>query len=587
MSRLSSSLVYDYILFVLFIVLTTGIPLWSKSRGKKKAPTKADYVFAASSKVSMFAMMLSIARGTLGVRSVLGFPSELYYRGSAMWETVYGMVLAYPIVCFVFLPVYYSLGITSVYQYLDMRFKSRLVRCLASFTYVIRSLLNLGVTVFTPCVALKTVIGLPYWVSIIAITSISVFFTLLGGLKAAIHADVIQGLVMTACSLAVIIQGCINLGGVSPVINISKERGRLQFFKTLMANIPIIMVLFSLSWVAGMVIFANYADCDPLKLGLISKIDEIVPFFVEDQFMYLPGLLGIFMAGLFNGALSLAVSIINSLSTVTWEDFFCLFPHFKTFNDKRQLIVIKLIGAFYGLLIIGIAFGVGLFSGVIESSMLMTSATSGPLLGVFLLAMLFPVVNWKGAAWGMIVSHIVTLWITFGGLMVDKGPIILLPLSTANCTNDSYSNLGPPDQPFIEFDEPLYSLNSTSSDPEVIVTQAPEDFLDGLYSMTYMYYTLLGCGITVFLGIIISYCTGTTPEDAYDEKLIHPLALKISNWFPGPPRKYTADKLSSPDKNITPLNNTTTTTITSTTIEADVSRENDNSQPVKNGKSLV
>lgn len=43
----------------------------------------------------------------------------------------------------------------------------------------------------------------------------------------------------------------------------------------------------------------------------------------------------------------------------------------------------------------GISFGVGLLSGVIESSMLVTSATSGPLLGVFILAMLIPCCNWK------------------------------------------------------------------------------------------------------------------------------------------------------------------------------------------------
>ena len=47
---------------------------------------------------------------------VAGYPSELYYRGSAMWETLYGMICAYPIVIFIFVPVYYNLGITSVYQ---------------------------------------------------------------------------------------------------------------------------------------------------------------------------------------------------------------------------------------------------------------------------------------------------------------------------------------------------------------------------------------------------------------------------------------------------------------------------------------
>ena len=54
-----------------------------------------------------------------------------------------------------------------------------------------------------------------------------------------------------------------------------------------------------------------------------------------------------------------------------------------------------LAGCLYGFIIMGITFGVATLSGVIESSMLMTSATSGPLLGVFLLAMLFPCCNWK------------------------------------------------------------------------------------------------------------------------------------------------------------------------------------------------
>lgn len=116
----SSSLVWDYVVFIVLIIFSFIVPLWDKFKTRKKEETKAEYVFAVG-RVSMGAMMLSIARGTLGVRSFLGYPSELYYRGSAMWETLYGMLLAYPIVCFIFVPVYYSLGITSVYQYLDMR----------------------------------------------------------------------------------------------------------------------------------------------------------------------------------------------------------------------------------------------------------------------------------------------------------------------------------------------------------------------------------------------------------------------------------------------------------------------------------
>ncbi|XP_050460775.1 sodium-coupled monocarboxylate transporter 1 [Cataglyphis hispanica] len=581
-----TSMVVDYLVFIGFIVISFVIPLWGNFRTKKKE-TKANYVFATGS-VSMGAMMLSIARGTLGVRSFLGYPSELYYRGSAMWETLYGMLLAYPIVCFIFVPVYYSLGITSVYQYLDMRFKSKLVRCLASFSYVIRSLLNLAVTVFTPCVALKAVIGLPYWASIVGITTISVAFTIMGGLRAAILSDVIQGLTMIGVSVVIIIQGTVNVGGPANVFNVTAERGRLDFFNfdmdptvrvttisatlgqlfmslsifgcqqnfvqrycsmssqrkvvhTMMANMPIIVILFSLSWIVGMVIFANYADCDPLSLGYISKIDEIVPFYVEDKFLNLPGMLGLVMATLFNSALTLAVSNLNSLATVTFEDFLSHIPALKDLKDTQQLNTIKIIGFIYGLLIIGISFLVAMLSGVIESSMLMTSATSGPLLGVFLLAMLVPCANWKGAAAGMIFSHITTLWITFGHLSLST-VTKMLPLSTEDCHNETFSSwVTKP----ISLDYSTPNVSSWTKIHENITTLTSVDESDKssnplnvIYGITYMYYAFIGSMTTVIVGILVSLITADAESDKYEEHLLHPIARKVAGLIPGKQRLY-------------------------------------------------
>lgn len=122
MARDLSTLIWDYVVFILFLVISSVVPLWGQifNRKNKQQRSKADYVFAAG-KVTIFAMMMSIARGTLGVRSFLGYPSEQFYRGTSMWETIYGMMNAYPIVLYVFIPVYFNLGITSVYQYLDLR----------------------------------------------------------------------------------------------------------------------------------------------------------------------------------------------------------------------------------------------------------------------------------------------------------------------------------------------------------------------------------------------------------------------------------------------------------------------------------
>lgn len=146
-----------------------------------------------------------------------------------MWETLYGMVNAYPIVCFIFIPVYFNLGITSVYQYIELRFKSRFVRCLASGTYVFRCILNQGVTVFTPTIALYTIIGVPIWMSLCGITAISIIFNLLGGLKAAITADVIQVVITIFVSAVIIIQSTILAGGVSNVYKDNNDSGRLNF----------------------------------------------------------------------------------------------------------------------------------------------------------------------------------------------------------------------------------------------------------------------------------------------------------------------------------------------------------------------
>lgn len=569
---MEGNLIYDYLVFGALILGSISVAFYGRFSGPKEK-TKNDYAF--SSKSNMFTMMLSIARGFLGVRVFLGYPSELFYRGSSMWEILYGMILAYPLVCFFFVPVYYSLSTTSVYQYLDLRFKSRLVRCLASGTYVFRSILNLGVTVFTPCVALKTVIGLPYWASISAIVSISIFFVMMGGLRTAILADVIQLLVMLGCSIVILIQGTVTAGGVVNVVNASYQNDRLNFFnfdmdptirvttvsaivgqlfmslsifgcqqnfvqrycsmssqkkvtQTLMANIPIMTILFSSSWIVGMVIYANYADCDPRALGYISSIDEILPFYVEDKFYFLPGFLGLIMACLFNGAMNLLVSNLNSLAIVMWEDFFFLIPSFKGISEKTQLWFIKALGAVCGLMIMGIAFVVAMLSGVIEASMLMTSATSGPLLGVFLLAMFCPPANWKGAALGMITSHAVVMWITFGHLTVERPPIPLLPVSVDGCTNTTFSPNVPP---LPHHTDPVWT-EDFDIDPVVNPAAHDNDFLTSIYLVTYMYYSLVGTLITVIIGLLVSLVT-KSDEDCYDEKLVHPWARKVYKWLPG------------------------------------------------------
>lgn len=157
-----------------------------------------------------------------------------------------------------------------------------------------------------------------------------------------------------------------------------------------------------------MSIYSTYFKCDPLKAGFIDKIDGIVPFFVNDKLTYIPGFLGLFLATLLNGSLwlehlhqlaiclticstniyvypSVTVSNLNSLATCTFEDFLCRLPRFKNHDDEAQLNTIKYVAVAYALVVTMIAYITGFLPGVMEFAFITSSATTGPLIGVFIL----------------------------------------------------------------------------------------------------------------------------------------------------------------------------------------------------------
>lgn len=59
----------------------------------------------------------------------------------------------------------------------------------------------------------------------------------------------------------------------------------------------------SLAVLCGIVIFANFADCDPITLGFIQRNDQIAPYFVLEYLSPTSGLIGLFIACLYSGAL--------------------------------------------------------------------------------------------------------------------------------------------------------------------------------------------------------------------------------------------------------------------------------------------
>lgn len=81
------------------------------------------------------------------------------------------------------------------------------------------------------------------------------------------------------------------------------------------------IVIKLLSVYNGLLIYGRYEACDPVIEKVVAKPDQIFPYFVMDVGRSVPGLPGLFVAGVFSAALSSMSSCLNTLSGTIYTDF--------------------------------------------------------------------------------------------------------------------------------------------------------------------------------------------------------------------------------------------------------------------------
>lgn len=127
--------------------------------------------------------------------------------------------------------------------------------------------------------------------------------------------------------------------------------------------------------------YTLYADCDPISIGLVEKQDQMVPYFVMDVTKGIPGLPGLFIAGIFSAALSSLSSVLNTAAGTIYEDFFRdKFPHVP---ESTASNVMKLFVVILGVLNLGLLFLVEKLGTILQLSISLSGVTAGPLLGLF------------------------------------------------------------------------------------------------------------------------------------------------------------------------------------------------------------
>lgn len=196
------------------------------------------------------------------------------------------------------------------------------------------------------------------------------------------------------------------------------------------------MILVSLNCYTGVVMYALYHDCDPIKAQIVSKSDKMVPYFIQDVAGHLTGMSGLFISCVLSAGLSTLSAAFNSLSGIIYQYYiqpFKCIKHTEAKGNFAMKIIVVFLGAY--CLLMGIV--VEQFKHILQMTLSLGGITSGTTLGLFTLGMLWPFANKKGAIVGSGVSFIMMVWIALRSQIAFRAGEIsypTLPTSVANCS---------------------------------------------------------------------------------------------------------------------------------------------------------
>jgi SSS family transporter len=429
----------DYGIFVVYLVGAVSVGLLFV----KEQRTIKDY-FLASQGMGFLLVGVSVLAALFSGISYLGAPSEVYAHKFTFVFFGLSFIIATPITTQIFVPHFYQSRFYTAYQYLEERF-SMPVRLLASSLFILRVLLWLALVTYAPALALEQVTGLPLWFSIICTGTLTTIYTTLGGMKAVIWTDVVQfavlfgGQIIILCvaiariphglagvydlgraggklelslsldpSVRVTLWGLLLGGAVINLVQLATDQVSVQRYLTatslkeaqraLWLKFWLLIPVFIVFYLTGLVLYAFYQiHGDPLAAGRITKADQILPYFVITE---LPaGLPGLLIAAIYSGTMSATSSGINALTTATLVDFRQRLSH-KPLSEHGQLRLARLLTVAFGALVIVLAFGVSKLGPLIEASNKAIGLVGGPLLGLFLLGMLFK----RATPWGTVIG---------------------------------------------------------------------------------------------------------------------------------------------------------------------------------------
>ena len=155
--------------------------------------------FIGSRKMPWLAVALAMITAPISGVTFISVPGMVLTKGYGYLQMCLGFIVGYFLIAFVLVPLYYRNNIVSIYSFLEERFGKEAYKTGAWF-FLISKILGTAVKFLVVCLVLQVVVfrpfGLPFMANIaITITLISLY-TLRGGVRTVIWADMFKSLTL-------------------------------------------------------------------------------------------------------------------------------------------------------------------------------------------------------------------------------------------------------------------------------------------------------------------------------------------------------------------------------------------------------
>ncbi|KAK3703117.1 hypothetical protein RRG08_002975 [Elysia crispata] len=395
------------------------------------------------------------------------------------------------------------------------------------------------------------VTGFTLWGAVISVGVVCTIYTALGGMKAVLWTDCFQVVMMLVGILAILIRGATTIESWDAAWDSARRTNRIFFddfrldpsirhtvwslvigaYFTWVAifgvnqaqvqrtitcrslkqaqfaiwmNFPGLCIILYLSCLIGIYMAAFYENCDPLKAEFVDDSNQLLPMFVMDVLGGIMGLPGLFVAGLFSGALSTISSGLNSISAAILED--CIRNYSKDITDRKARLISQMLALGFGAVCLALTYVASQLGSVLQAALSLFGMIGGPLLGVFSLGMFFPWANSAGALTGLFGSLIFMFWIGVGAA-VKEPPQTKALRCISNCNITAFDNAT------------LTALFSPWKVTEPYDTSPPNQ----LYTLSYLWYSATAVTTCIIIGLVVSFITGHQKPEELDSRLIVPL----------------------------------------------------------------